>query len=313
MDRPEFIKDLANQRLYFSAPEGRPSATPSVEIKDSGGTVLTADATTFVTQDTVATTISATASKGATKVVVASAAGIAVGDPYRLKNKYEQVQWIVVKSIDGTTIEIVGELKYDFDKVVTASYGDFESARWYYTLQTADYDTLRELVVATAKYVVDGLDYRVRLVFDVVVTPLHNPLTAERMYQRWPDLARQEHDEQRGENYLPQRNEAWSIIKRRIRQTATDTGDRFGKRRKWRPAMVVDASDFYEAAMAQLKLLLQISGVDVDRDEPARDRLEELVELEWERAATSIAWLDLDEDETVDEGEESRLELDFVR
>lgn len=310
MERPEFVKDLASQRLYFEALEGRPSATPNVVVKDKGGAVLSANATTNVTLNTVDTTIDQSAALGTkTSLGVASTTGIELGKTYRLTNAQKQVDYVTVRAINATagTVDLASPLDFAFttDRG-TNDFGDFESTEFYYTLQTADINSLRELAVATATYVVGGVTYKQRRAFDIVLVPLWNPLTVGEMYERWPDLARQEPDEQRGTDYAPQRKTAWAKVKRRLRQQAA-------AEKQWRPAMVFDAGDLSEVGWSVLKRELHLIGVEVDRDEPSRETLDEEIEVEYGRAFTGV-FLDLTEDESIgDKSEGVRYELDFVR
>ena len=304
MERQEFALDRVGQRLGFFADEGRPSATPSVAIADSSGAVITAGATTYVTQSAVNTTIAASVAAGAESLVVTSATGINVGDRYLMTNKVPQTEWIEVESIASTTIGLTRPLALDYTTLAT-NYGLFQSTEWYYTLQAADYAALLEMAMATATYAVGGLTYSQRLVFDVVRVPLTNPLTADALTDRWPDIWRQEPDEHRGSLYARQRATAWRIVKQRIRQHANAAG-------QWRPAMVFDPSDLMEFGFAVLKRELHLGGVEVDKDQPTRADLDSEVERE-RAAAFSAITLDLDEDGGQGSGEIPRHELDFIR
>jgi hypothetical protein len=86
MARLEVVKDVAGQRVYFYPQEGRPSATPSVEIKDEAGSTITAAATTNVTQDTVNTTVSTANAIGDDSVILADVTAIAHRGSYLLTN-----------------------------------------------------------------------------------------------------------------------------------------------------------------------------------------------------------------------------------
>lgn len=308
MDRPEIIKDVAAQRIYFQATEGRPSATPVIGVKSNGADVLTTSTATYTTQNSVNTTIANSAAKGATEVVVTSATGILVGNSYRLVSKQSQVEWVQVASINSTTIGLKRPLEYAFSTLST-TYGDFESCDFYYTVQEADYDTLRELCVCSASYAVGGLTHYIRRPFDVVTNPLDNPLTMKAVYQRWPDIARQEPPEQRGEDFLPQRNAAWDMVKRRIRQMSASD------KTQWRPALVVDVSDLFETGMKQLALILHEMGIEVIRTRPVPtwDELVKRVEEEWMRASRTLSWLDLEDDASLGEGEDQPMVMDFIR
>lgn len=304
MERQEFIVDVASQRLWFFADEGRPTAAPTVEVRDSGGGVLTADAATYVTQDSVTTTISASAAAGAESLTVTSATGIRVGGRYLLTGKNGQTEWCEVESVNSTAITLTRPLQHAYS-VLSTTYGTFQSTEWYYTLQLADYDNLQELATATATYLVGGLTYKQRLAFDVVYVPLPNILTADALIDRWPDIARQEPDEQRGSLYARQRETAMRIVRLRLRQHGN-------AEQQWRPAMVFDPGDLMELAFAVLKKELHAIGVEVDRDKPTREQLDHDVEIECAAAFGSIT-MDLDEDRAQGEAEIPRHELDFIR
>lgn len=304
MERLEFIEDQASQRLYFFAEEGRPSATPTVEIKDSGGTVLTAAATTYVTLDSVDTTISGSAAVGAESVTVAAATGITAGKRYLLTNKIGQTEWVEVESVASTTVTLTAPLQHAYTTLST-TYGDFESTEWYYTLQSTDYASLAEMHQAKTVYTAGGLSRTQRVVFDIVKVPLVNALTADELFARWPDIWRQEGAEHRGSTFKRQRETAWRIVKHRIRQHGNAAG-------QWRPAMVFDRADLMEFAFAVLKRELHLSGVEVDKDQPTREMLDAEVDREQALAFAAIT-MDLDEDEAQGEHEIPRHELDFIR
>jgi len=308
VDRLEAIKATASQRVYFHAPQGRPSATPTAGTKDSGSTALTAAATTYVTLMGPDTTLSASAAKGATSITLAAITGLAVavaaareqGIPavFRMTSALDQVEWIEVKGYTAAgVITLASPLQYAYTTDRGSSnYGDFECCGFYYTLQTADVAALAEHNVCHASYVVGGLTYVQRVLYDVCLYPLPNPLTVARVYQRWPDIASQEPKEQRGEDYAPQRADAWHQIRRRIRDLTRGSDDRFEKIKRWRPGLVVDVAELFESGMAQLKVNLHKIGVVVDRDQPTRAELEQEAEAAWQADSRSISWLDVDDD-----------------
>jgi hypothetical protein len=310
-ERQEFIVDTASQTLNFRSPWGRPSATPSVAIATSGGAELSAAATTYVTLDTVNTTIAASVDAGATSLSVTSAASIAVGTTYWLTNEYGQTEQAKVSKINSTTIEFVDPLMYAYDLVDTGTYGTFQGVEFYYTLQSGDYDELREMNVAKATFTAGGLPRVMRIVFDVVEVPLNAPgaLTAEAVYERLGrDLARQEPAAQRGEDFAPQRNAAWNIVRRRLYQHSDDQG-------QWRPSMIVDPSDLFEYAIAVFTRVCHEQSIQVIRTDPP-PALEELLGTEREErteAFKGLSWLDRDEDETQEEDETQPIPLDFIR
>ena len=316
--RLEYVKDQASQRLYFDAAlcddprgRGRPSSTPSVQIKTKGGSTVVSLGTTNVTQESVNTTIATSAAAGVRSLVLTSGTGVTVGDTYRAENHIGQVEWLRVASLNSATITLdeATEYAYSVDGG-GGTFGSFDSTRWYYTLQAADVDTLDELYVAVSTYAYDSLNHELRQTFDVVRHPLVNPLTVEAVKRHRPDIMRQAHTEQRGEDFAEQREAAWDICHRKLR--ANGTG--------WRPAWVVSgASDLELWALWELGKLLQESGVEWVRGFDDRGEALEYIGAQLGQAETramgSIAFLDKDESESrsEDEGEEATVTMDFVR
>ena len=304
LDRLEFLEDGSSQRLWFMAQEGRPSATPTVVVKDRAGTTLTASTDSYTTQDSVNTTIAASAAAGATQLTVASGTSIRVGAWYRLVNALSQIEWVQCRGVTGTTVYLDAELQYNFSTDRGGSdYGDFESTEFYYTLQAADVADLSILNRATATYTVNSISYTQRREYDVVASPLWNPMTVAALYGEWPDLAAQEPQEQRGSDYERQRENAFRRLRSTFRRELTARGMR-------RPAAIYDEAAIYEWMRAEMIVELEGIGVSV-----VRDQNKTLAELKQERdsmAAQAMATVYLDRDQ--DEGAElPALKLDMFR
>lgn len=299
--RAEVVKALAGQDLLFFAEEGRPSATPTVAILDEGGSTISSAATTNVTLDSVTTTVAATTSAGASSFTVASATGIVVGRTYELKSAGGQLQWVRVRSVSGTTVTPDSPLEFAHTTAST-----LKGTYFSYALQTTDVSTLRERMQAVATYVVDGETYVRRILFDVCLYVLTNPLTRERLTQSSPDIGIAEWAEQRGSAFERQRTAAWEAVCVALRQK--------GKR----PALVVDVEDLVPWALAELGLILQRGGVKVIRDIDPIAALEDLKqqrEQARDAALSGLSWYDATEDASADEDEEigRPRALDFVR
>ena len=295
----EFIKDQASQRIYFKAREGRPSTTPSVTIKDRYGSTLHGPATTYVTQDPVATTLSQNATAGSREVSLTSVASLRLNQEIRLTATDGRYEDVIVKSLTNP-VQLGEDLALGY-----ASGNSAESCEFYYTLQSGDVDTLGEHFVATASYSVTGAinTFPVVLRFDVVLHGLTNPLTRSFLGDIYPDLFSQEYDEQPGEDYQPQRDEAWNRVRRQLR--------RFGRR----PAMIVGSSDLADWALAELEYLLHKGGIQVVRGLEGEEALEHLVdELKAKRseALSSLQFLDANEDEARDD-DSAQPQVEFVR
>ncbi len=103
----ELIFKLTGQSIYFDVPEGRPTATPTVQVFLSTNTddgVTEAATTGSVSLDSVNTTLSSGASAGANTLVVASATGITRGRRYLITDTDGDQEWIEVIALSGTTV-----------------------------------------------------------------------------------------------------------------------------------------------------------------------------------------------------------------
>ncbi len=308
MDRLDIIKDVASQRVYFYPPEGRPSTTPSVEIKDRTGTVITAAATTYVTEDAVNTTLSANAALGAKSVTLTSVADLEIDVEYLLTSTLSEVERVTVTSINTSSkaVGLADKLEHAF-----ASTSTFVGTRFYRTLQTAEVDELAELYRARASYAVGGLNYIIETPFDVVLTPLSNLLTEKYVMSAKPGLRRQEHPETIGSAFASIRQNAWDEVRKGVR--AEGEGDET----RWRPALVRTGDDLDLWGLAVLDRLLHEAGVSVLPGDwggaEALSTLEGRVARAKQRSIRGIRWLDLNEDDSFEQDEELPLELDMVR
>ena len=298
-DRWEVIRAVASQTVTFDAVDGRPSATPSVTVKTSGGSTLTASTTTGGALESVSTTLSGAAAAGDTTVTVASASGITVGKSYLLTNTWGQKERVRVVGVNSTTIHLDEQLRF-----AHATASTFVSTRFVYTLATDDVATLSELNTITAAATVGGVAVRLVETYDVVLHPLPNLLTVDGLKARWPDLPAQEYSEQAGEDYARQRTVAWEKVKRDLR------------RQGFRPALLVTLPDLEDWGYAQLALDLQESGIQVIRGvEPisAIETLERRLGTARTAAVKSLKWVDLDEDDAASTDERATARLDFLR
>lgn len=298
--RAEAIKAEASQRLYFRATEGRPTSTPTVGIKNEGGGVVSAAAATNVTQSAVTTTVATSGAVGARSLTLTDGTGVVVGDSYLLTSTKGEREWVRVISYLANVATFDEPLEY-----AHLSGSTFVSCDFYYTLQTSDVASLAERMQATASYVVGGLTHMQRILFDVVLHALPNPLTAAVLKASSPDLGLAEWAEQRGSDYDRQRTAAWEAVCLALRQNGR------------RPALVVDVEDLKAWALAELALQLQRAGVRVRRDLDPVDAIADLKDArtrERDAALGALSWYDETEDGSVGDDEEIHpMRLDFVR
>lgn len=309
MDRLDVVRDVSGQRVYFYPQEGRPSATPSVELLDRYGATVTANATTYVTQDAVNTTLSAGASAGDQEVTLTAVTSVEVGVEYLLTSTLSEVERVTVRSIDagGTSVVTLAEpLEHAY-----ASASTFVGTRFYRTLQSGEVGELVELYRARASYAVGGLNYVMEIPFDVVLTPLTNRLTAAYLKANRPGITSQEHAETRGNDFAGLREQAWDRVRKAIRKL----GD--GDDTRWRPALIRTGDDLELWALAEFDLLAYSNDVDVlpgEWDGPsAMEELRGRVSRLKAEALSSLRWIDLNEDDAEEDEEEKPIALDFVR
>jgi len=301
--RLEVVKGVAGQRIYFYPQEGRPTATPTVELKDEGGSTIRAAASTYVTQDTTTTTVGTASLVGATSLILSAVTGVTVRSSYLVTNAIGQQEWIRVRSCNASTkaVEVDEPLEYAHDTAATLVATGF-----YYTLQTSDVANLEELWRARATYTVGGLTYTQEVPFDVVLTQLRNPLTVEFIKYRRPDIMTLEFSQSRGSDFADFRSAAWDEVLRAIR--GHDTG--------WRPALVRTPEDLEGWALAEFDVLAQSGGISILRGWDAERAVLHLESIRDERrgaALASLKFLDLDEDDSADEDEEQPARMDFIR
>lgn len=298
--RAEVIKAEASQRLYFRASEGRPTSTPTVGIKNEGGGVISAAAATNVTQSAVNTTVATSGAAGDRSLTLTDGTGVVVGDSYLLVSTKGEREWVRVIAYLSNVVTLDEPLEY-----AHLSASTFASCDFYYTLQTADVASLAERMQATTSYVVGGITHTQRILFDVVLHALPNPLTAAVLKASSPDLGLAEWAEQRGSDYDRQRTAAWEAVCLALRQNGR------------RPALVVDVEDLKAWALAELALQLQRAGVRVRRDLDPIDAIADLKEArtrERDAALGALSWYDETEDESIGGDEEIHpMRLDFVR
>jgi hypothetical protein len=304
MDRLDVVKGVSGQRVWFYPQEGRPTATPTVLIKDEYGTTVTAESTTNVTLDTVSTTLSASAAIGDVTVTLTATTDIEVGVSYLLTSTLGEKEWVRVRSVNSSTKVVT------LDESLRCAYAatsTFVSTRFYRTLSTAEVASLAELYRARAVYAVSGFTYILEIPFDVVLTPLPNLLTVELVKKHRPDVMELEHSETRGTDYQDLRESAWNNVREGIREHASG----------WRPALVRTPEGLEKWGLAELDLLLQMNGVEVLRKwDPERAilHLETRITLAKEKALAGLAFLDKNENDVIEPETETRpLRMRFIR
>lgn len=129
MRHQEILFGITGQTFVFDVPEGRPVASPApgaqVYLSTNSDTAGAELATTgSVSIESVNTSLSSSASVGATSISVGSASGIARGRRYLLTGTDGATEWIEVAGISGTAITTRRPLSNDH-----ASSSTFQSTR----------------------------------------------------------------------------------------------------------------------------------------------------------------------------------------
>lgn len=148
--------------LLDTAQLGRPSSA-TVTVYHPDGTELAASEAATI--DPCNTTLTASASAGATSISVASATGIEVGRYYVLKNGSDQTEWVRVIAINSLDLTLATDIGYSYETSDT-----FVGTRLTEVVSAANSATLGEGYSATWVYTTDGEDYRVNTFFDIVLS-----------------------------------------------------------------------------------------------------------------------------------------------
>ena len=303
--RLEIVKGASSQRIYFYPQEGRPSATPSVQIKDQYGSTVTASSTSYVTQDTVNTTVSVAGAKNATSLTLTSVSGIEFRKSYLITNSLSQREWVRIYSINSSTKVVEFDEPLEFAHDISAT---FVSTMFYRTLQSSEIDSLEELYRARASYVVNGITYIQEIPFDVVLTPLVNPLTVEYIKKRRPGIMRREPSSTRGSDLADLREAAWDEVMKGIRSHQDG----------WRPALLKTPDDIESWALAEFDKIAWENGIStVLRGEwsgiDAIEHLENKVSRLANKSLSSLKFMDFDDDDSRSDDEIEYRRPDFVR
>ncbi len=288
MARQEVVKDVSDQVIWFYPQEGRPSAKPTVTIKNKFGSTVLADANTYVTQGTANTTTDGATTKKAIQITLDAVTGITVGRTYLLTGSLGQFEWVRVYSVDSSSKVVV------LDEPLEHAYADeatFVDTAFYYTLQDTEVDTLYDMYRARATYTVDSMVYTQEINFDVVLTPLINPLTVEYIKKRYPDIMNRQHSQQLGSDFADFRAIAWDNVLKGIR--AHKTG--------WRPALLKTPEGVESWALTEFDLLAHKSGVKILRDQwdpqQAIEHLEGQIYKERSFALNTLEFMDFDDND----------------
>ena len=158
----EIVKDVGGDVLLETPQTGRPSSATVTIYKPDGTELVASGAATI---DPCNTTLSASASAGATSISVASATGIEVGRHYVLSSSSSQEEWVRVKAIDSLVITLAQDLAYWYETGDT-----FVGTRLTKSISAANAAELEEGYSASWVYTTAGTDYRVNTFFDVVLS-----------------------------------------------------------------------------------------------------------------------------------------------
>jgi hypothetical protein len=301
MSRQEFTK-ASTGRVIELYPQSIASEDPTVQVTDKHGDTLTAETAAHTSRDTSSTTVATASEEGDKRLSLAALTDLEIGRRYLVTNEYGQSERVTISGLDTSADAAL------FDERLERAYGvgsTFKGLRVAYALQTADLEELREGNVASFTLTnASGETHNERVVFDVVLYELPNPLTRTALQTRSPDISVQEWAEQRGEGFGPQREAAFGEVRRELRD------------RGFRPALIATPEDIFDWALAVLSRNLQEGGVSVIRgldQDAALERLDARVALEKGSALSSISWYDATEDNARTEDEETPLTMDFVR
>jgi len=288
MTRQRFREDTAGT-LEFYPPENQVASAATLTIYKPAGSGSVLQSSTNATIDTVDTTISANASKGARNVTLASAADVTAGVQYLLEQN-GRVQPVEVRSVSGTTAYLVNKLHFDFTSGAT-----FKGYRLSYSLtatHTADVD---RNYFAEFSYTIASAAYYAIVPFDVVEATDWYPTTLADVYARHPRAAwlLDDHDL---DGY-----EALRVTWEQMLVPSLAAGGMHIER----------VRDYYHLVPLHVAFIsewLAEHAAMVDPDAIAQLELAKSRRQEIEAAVTSdVPWYDSDDDKSADAGEENRV------
>jgi hypothetical protein len=248
----EILFGVTGQSIYYDAPEGRASAISSVTVyvstnDDDGSTESATTGSASVAGPN--TTLSGTHSIGATSLTVTSGTGIARGRRYLLTSTTGEREWVEVKSVSGTALEVRQPLKNDFADASTLQ--DCRITIAVDSTWVADKSNISDILYSSDRatvqevardWPVGGAGYRVRWVYTVAgetcvgvsfadlvryqAKNLVTPIDVDRRFPNWLDRLPTDYQEDQGQALI---DEAFAAIKmdalgdaqvvRRIRDT----------------------------------------------------------------------------------------------
>ncbi len=302
--RAELVQEVSDQVIWFYPQEGRPSAKPTVELKNKYGSTDLAAANTYVTQGTVNTTSNGATTKKATTMILDSVTGIEFRKSYLITNALSQTEWVRIKSINASTKVV------EFDEPLEYAHADeatFQDTGFYYTFQDAQVASLLDANRARAVYTAGGVSYTVEQNYDVVLTKIPNPLTVEFIKKRRTGIMKREHSQTLGSDLEDYREVAFESVKKGIRNH--DSG--------WRPALVKTPEQLSDWALAEFDLLAHANGIKILKDD--WDPQQAIEHLENERnkqrnfTLNNLEFMDLNDDDGKSTDEETPRRPDFVR
>ncbi len=234
--RVQFPLGVGGTLEYEPPEEDRPSAA-TVALYSPAGTALTAPA---VTIDPVNTTLSASASAGATQVTLTSGTGVVARRRYAIIGADGEREFVRVKAIASSVVTLMEPLVH-----AHASGAVFAGNRLTAPVSTTDAATLDEGYEARWTYTIDSVVRRPIVRFDVVRTVWPRPLVSTAAFRRYAPalLSRElEGDGEDGLDFATALDQGHERVLRDIRNAARD------------PSRFRSPADF-EAAVCEAALL----------------------------------------------------------
>jgi hypothetical protein len=186
------------------------------------------------------------ADKGDKTLTLAAVTGLVFRKSYLITNTKNQQEWVRVMGWDATSKVADLDEPLEFDHAVAST---LQGTGFYRTLSAAEVANLQEGWRIRCTYTSGGFNYLQDVNFDIVLTPLVSPLTAELLKRLHPDIMPREHAQTRGTEYADLRERAWSRVLTAIRAQGR------------RPALVRTGEGFDEWALAEFDLIAYKAGV----------------------------------------------------
>jgi len=267
--------------LAFHPSQGRADAAASLTIFKSKDVELATAGSwpETVALDTVDTSLSVAALKGARQVTLASGTGVVVGRHYLIGDSFGREYEVRVEGVDGNDVKTEQPLRID----IASAFSTFKGHDIRFALDATHLSEREREVRAVWTYAVGGDTFTEDQVFDIVRQPFQVSITEEDIERVWM-----------GFGEAAARSNRWKVLI----EGARNTLDNALRSRQVLPDLVRNPDALRLTLVYMFLSMWEESRFQTDRADMWRKRLD----TEFAAFMSSHEWYDVDDDLNVDDG-----------